>query len=78
MSSLSRTPRQRPVGVKPLLEVHANSQKKIQKGGTNNGNPRNSNGKNKHRRKNKPSDAKGKVTSQPNKDKSNTCEKCAC
>ena len=67
-----------PVGANHLLEVHATTQKKTQKGTTNNSNLGTSHGKNKCKRHRKPYCAKGKDNSKSNKDKSNTCAKCGC
>jgi hypothetical protein len=51
---------QGPSGFKPLLEVHANTHNKKQKGAINNGNPGTSNAKNKRKRQHRPHAAKGK------------------
>jgi len=64
-----------PVGANHLLEVHATTQKKTQKGTTNNSNLGTSHGKNKCKRHRKPYCAKGKDNSKSNKNKSSTCAK---
>jgi len=72
----------RPVGTKPLPEVHANTQSKQQRNATNSSNPRNFKGKNKRKRQRKSRGAnKGKdVSKSDNKkpNKSSTCDKCGC
>jgi hypothetical protein len=70
---------QGPVGAKPLLEIHASTQKKPPKDANKNTNPGTSKGKNKCKRTHKPQGAKGKGNnSKSNKDKSSTCAKCSC
>jgi hypothetical protein len=70
---------QGPVGAKPLLEVHATTQKKPPKDANKNSNHGTSKGKNKRKRTRKPQDAKEKGNnSKLNKDKSSACTKCGC
>jgi len=74
----------RPVGTKPLPEVHANTQNKQQRNATNSSNPGNFKGKNKCRRQrhrkscgaNKTKDVSKLDNKKPNK--SSTCHKCGC
>ena len=74
----------RPMGTKPLPEVHANTQNKQQRNATNSSNHRNFKGKNKHKRQrqhksrgaNKGKDVSKSDNKKPNK--SSTCDKCGC
>jgi hypothetical protein len=71
----------RPVGTKPLPEVHANTHNKQQRNATNSSNPGNFKGKNKRKRQHKSRGAqKGKDVSKSNNkfNKSSTCDKCGC